>query len=182
VREASLAFLLLCLLWVADGVAGEPVPAVDIQVGPDGTAHVSGRMELSGTPAIVVAVLTDYAQWPSLFGRGFRLASIRQEAGRVVTEQYVPRHVLPGEMHLVTETRETAPGRLETSLIEGDFLQYSRVWQLQAAPGGTTHAALEMYIRPKAWLPHWLFSLVLRRELLDHFARLQAAVVARGQP
>lgn len=181
-RGRSLSLLLVGLVWVSEGVAGEPVPAIDIQVGPDGAAHVRGQVDLPGTPAIVRAVLTDYAQWPSLFGRGFRVVAIRQEGGRVVTDQYVPRHVLPGEMHLVTETRETTPGRLETSLIEGDFLQYRRVWQLQATPEGNTRAALEMYIQPKAWLPHWLLTLVLRRELLDHFGKLHAAVAARGQP
>jgi hypothetical protein len=71
-----------------------------------------------------------------------------------------------------------APAILETSLIGGDFLKYRRTWIL--TPGLTndeTRAALEMDIQLKQWIPGWLFTLVLKHELLEHFGRLQAEVI-----
>jgi hypothetical protein len=62
-------------------------------------------------------------------------------------------------------------------LIGGDFLQYRRTWIL--TPGLTrdeTRAELEMDIQLKQWIPGWLFTLVLKHELLEHFGKLQAEV------
>jgi polyketide cyclase/dehydrase/lipid transport protein len=208
-------FLLGFLFCLALETAGEASsPFLNIQIDETGTAQVTAVVELSGTPAAARAVLMDYRRWPALFPHGVRIAGGRQDNGVVTTDMYLSRYFLPGELHLVTETRETEPGRLETRMIEGDFHRYRRVWRLtpvgrhtsgdrvQARPplldqiqtpdlpssrtalsehAEETHAELRMELQPKAWIPGWMLTIILKRELLDHFTRLQEAVAAAAR-
>lgn len=177
--------LLVSLLLIASpGASADGPPpraALDIQVLPDGLARVHARVELAGPPEVARLVLTDYEHWPDLFPPGLRIVEIRREAQGVITDLWAARHILPGELHLVTETRETTPDRLDTTLIEGDFHRYTRTWQLlPGATETTTTATLDMDVQPKGWVPDWLFTTFLRRDLEAHFTRLQAAVAARA--
>ncbi len=170
------------LILAASAVAADPdsrTYSLDIQVLPDGLARVHAQVELPGSPAIARLVLTDYEHWPDLFPPGLRLVGIRREGRGVVTDLWASRHILPGELHLVTETRETTPTRLDTTLIEGDFHRYSRTWQFSPeAATSRTIATLDMEVQPKGWVPHWLFTRFLKQDLEAHFVRLQAAVAA----
>jgi hypothetical protein len=179
--------LLVAVLWLtgSPGATAE-TPAssfsLDIQVLPDGLARVYARLELPGPPEIARAVLTDYEHWPDLFPPGLRIVGIRREAHGVITDLWASRHILPGELHLITETREPTPGLLETTLIEGDFHRYTRSWRLSPDKNGQrTTATLEMELQPKDWVPDWLFTTFLRRDLEAHFVRLQAAVSAQAR-
>lgn len=173
-------------LLVAPAVAAEPDPhaySLDIQVFADGLARVHAQVQLPGPLEAARFVLTDYDHWPDLFPPGLRLAAIRREAHGVITDFWAARHILPGELHLITETRESGPTRLETTLIEGDFHRYSRTWQLSSdATASRTTATLDMEVQPKGWVPAWLFTRFLRQDLEAHFLRLQAAVAARVRP
>lgn len=162
---------------------GAPGFTLDIQVRPGEGARVSGRVELPGSAESARSVLTDYEHWPDLFPPGLRIVGIHRVSSGVITDLWAARHILPGELHLVTETRETAPGLLETVFIEGDFHRYSRTWRLSQGPTAQTSiATLEMDLHPKGWVPDWLLSTFLRRDLEEHFVRLQAAVAARSKP
>ena len=156
---------------------------LEIRIRSEGGARISARVELPGPTESARLVLTDYEHWPDLFPPGLRIVGIRREASGVITDLWAARHILPGELHLVTETRETAPGLLETSFIEGDFHRYSRTWRLSPGPTAQTSVAtLEMDLHPKGWVPDWLLTTFLRRDLEEHFVRLQAAVAARNHP
>jgi hypothetical protein len=162
-------------------VGTSPAVTLNIHVNPAGVAHVQAVLGLSAPPSVAQAVLTDYPHWPLLFPDGVRIASVTQEKDGVQTDLYVQRHFLPGELHLVTLTREVAPGVLETSLVDGDFYQYRRTWTL--TPGLSTcetRAELAMDIQPKQGLPGWLFSFLLRRDLLAHFEKLRTEVQSRN--
>jgi len=168
--------LLLGLLMPAMAVASSDA-LLNITVDSVGAAHVRAILDLSARPAVVHDVLTDSLHWPLLFPRGLRIVALSQDKDGVKTDMYVPRHFLPGEFHLITLTRETAPGMLEAGLIGGDFLKYRRTWIL--TPGLTsdeTRAELEMDIQLKQWIPGWLFTLVLKHDLLEHFGKLRAEV------
>ena len=101
----------LCLL-VPTAAGTASAANLDINVDPSGVAHVQAILTLSATPAVAQSVLTDYLHWPLLFPDGPRIAAITQEKDGVQTDLYVQRHFLPGELHLVTLTREVAPGVL----------------------------------------------------------------------
>jgi hypothetical protein len=160
--------------------AGPSVAVLNIAVDPAGVAHVRAVLELPASPAVAYAVLTDYPHWPLLFPNGLRIVGIQQQRDGVKTDLYLRRHFFPGEFHLVTLTREIAPGIVQTSLIEGDFLQYQRTWTLTVGPGNRdTRAELVMDIQPKQWIPAWLFTIVLEHELHEHFDKLRAEVQSR---
>lgn len=179
----------LGILFAVCGSAAGPAVAwglessatLDIQPLPDGGAAARATLILAGPLDTVHAILTDYENWPSLFPPGLRLASIRREPHRVVTEIYVPRHMLAGELRLVAASHEPEPGTLEMTLIEGDFSRYRRTWRLiPADDGATTRATLELEFQPNQWVPHWLLAIFLRKDLEEHFSRLQTAVAARA--
>jgi hypothetical protein len=156
-------------------------PQLTIVVDSTGLAEVRAVLTLPASPAVVRTVLTDYSHWPLLFPQGLRVIGIKQEERGVQTDMYLPWRFLVGALRLVTLTREPLPNLLETSLIDGDFRQYRRVWLLR--PGehaNETHAELEMEVQPKTWIPAWLFTMVLRQELLEHFDKLHAQVKSRS--
>jgi hypothetical protein len=176
-------FLVSWLLFAADvsiGLAGALPTLLDIRVDDAGVAHVRGMVMLHGRSSLVHAVLTDYPNWPSLFGYTLRVNAIRYEKGRVITELFLRGHLGFGEWRLLTESREIEPNKLEMRLIEGDFTQYTRIWQLFPSEDmQLTRAELYMDIQPKAWMPGWLFARILRDQLEDHFEKVNQSVAAR---
>lgn len=151
--------------------------SLDVVVDAQYVAHVHAILELPASPATVFAVLTDYAQWPTLFAKGLTIVAIRDEPEGVVTEMYVPRVMLPGSLHLIIRTRVETPQQIETELISGDLNLFWRRWHLMPlAKGRETRAELQMTIQPKGWAPNWLIRYGVERELNDHFERLRAAV------
>jgi hypothetical protein len=174
-----LPVLALLASWLAPTAhAALPVPELNLSMDSSGVAHVHAVLELPADQAVVRRVLTDYPHWPTLFPGGLRVAAITLQPQGVQTDLYLTRRFLPGELHLVTLTRETAPGRLESSLVGGDFVRYHRIWILTTGAGtDETHAELEMELQPKTlWIPKWLFVVILKHELLEHFDKLRAAV------
>jgi ribosome-associated toxin RatA of RatAB toxin-antitoxin module len=160
--------------------AASSLLVLNVAVDTAGVAHVRAVLDLPASPAVTYAVLTDYAKWPRLFPHGVRIVEIQQGRDGVTTDLYVRRHFFPGEFHLVTLTRELAPGTVQTSLIDGDFLQYQRTWTLTQGHGaGDTRAELAMDIQPKQWIPAWLFTIVLEHELREHFEKLRDEVRSR---
>jgi hypothetical protein len=181
-RSIFLAGFLVISLSAASTDKAHQGYSLDIRVLPDGSARVHAQVELAGPPDVARLVLTDYEHWPDLFPPGLRIAGIRREARGVITDLWATRHILPGELHLVTETRETTPDRLDTSLVEGDFHRYTRTWQLSPGPSEpATTATLEMEVQPKGWVPDWLFTIFLKQDLEAHFVLLQTAVAARAR-
>ena len=56
-----------------------------------------------------------------------------------------------------------------------------RTWTLTSGISTCeTHAELAMDVQPKQGLPGWLFTFLLRRELLAHFDKLRAEVQSRN--
>ena len=98
--------ILLLGLVVPTATAAASTVTLDIAVNPAGVAHVQAVLTFSAIPEVAQAVLTDYAHWPLLFPDGLRMAAITQEKDGVQTDLYIRRHFLPGELHLVTLTRE----------------------------------------------------------------------------
>lgn len=175
--RVRLLIVAIPLLWLASAAGAEPPPVITISMDATGAAQVSATVNLPGSPAAVHAVLTDYARWPALFPHGLRLANITRENDRVFTDLYIRRYFLPGELHLITVTRDIGPERLETSMVSGDFLKYHRIWTLR--PGmheGETHAVLQLEVQPKEFIPAWVFSWILKQEILEHFEKLREAV------
>jgi len=184
-RQRRILCLLLCGLLLAllsarsVFSATDDIHSLDVVVDAQHVAHVHAILELPAKPEIVFAVLTDYAQWPTLFAPGLIIAAIRDEPEGVITEMYLPRVLLPGTLHVIIRTRVT-PQQIEAELIGGDLHRFWRLWRLMPlAKGRETRAELQMAVQPKGWIPNWLIRYSIEMELHDHFERLRAAVQRR---
>lgn len=184
VSKTGPLLLVSCLLIPGEQSWAEMPNAVtqlDIKVD-HGLATVKALVDLPGTPEVALAVLTDYANWPTLFPHQPRINAVRSEKGIVVTDMSIPRCFSPGEYRLITETRQTQPGRLETTLLDGDFVRYVRIWEVTPTQEGAhTRARLMLEVQPKAWTPDWLLSLALKWELEEHFEKLRDRVLLKSR-
>jgi hypothetical protein len=173
-------FIIGC--WHGPTFASEKA-VLEVHVDSNGTAHVHADVHLPGIVTTTHAVLVDYERWPLLFSNRLRVVSIKREEGRVVTDMYISRYFLPGELHLLTETRQPTPDRLETTLLEGDFVRYRRIWQLMpSANGKATQGHLDFDVALSGWVPHWLFAEILKREMAMHLERLSDEIRAKEHP
>lgn len=184
-RPFGLVGWLVCIGLVL--IAGPPAlaekatePHLMIWPDPAGGVRMMASVQIPASPQVVQAVLTDYQAWPSLFGSGMRLAHLERANGRVVTDLYIKRPLLPGELRLLCETEERPDGG-STRLVGGDFRRYLRTWTLRSdGEPEVTRADFEVLVEVKTWMPDWLVMLSLRHEMEDHFEILRARAVERA--
>ncbi|MFQ5993387.1 MAG: SRPBCC family protein [Nitrospiraceae bacterium] len=188
--RARIAYPALALLLTCSAVA--TVPTLSAEEGPSQSLEVEEEVAgglraravllLPVPPQVVLAVLTDYEQWPGLFGDRIRITRLERSKERVITDLQIKRVFLPGELRLLCETREKPDGALVTSLIEGDFKQYVRRWTISTGREGdrnSTRAEMELQFELDSWMPDWLVTVGLRSELEEHFHILHDRVVER---
>ncbi len=170
--------LSLLVILTARSHAGEPWVTHTIVIDDGGMATVSAQLHLPVPPAITYAVLTDYPHWPDLFPRHPFVKSIRNIAGRTRVAMRIPVTYLPLSLDLVTDTVETPPVRLNTTLVEGDFERYDWTWDLSQSPSDTlTTAQFLMTIHPAIQVPDWIMRWWLDSELTAHFQLLREQVM-----
>ena len=139
-----------------------------------------GHDSLSGGPAIIERLLTDYAHWPELFDVRMRMAEIREQDGKVFTDIRIDHALLPGERRLLSETRTLPTGGLLTELKGGDFKQYRRFWKLIPVDGGThTKAEFELLVEIDTILPDWIVAAAMKRDLESHFRIIREKALAQ---
>lgn len=156
------------------GAAAESSPPVshqlNVRVEAAGGVHATATVLFPVEPAIIQRLLTDYVHWPDLFDVRMRMAGIREEDGRTVTDVRIDHVLLPGERRLLCESRALPGGGLITELKGGDFKRYRRVWTLKAAEGGTrTQAEFDLLVEVETIVPDWLVAIAMRRDLEAHF-------------
>lgn len=177
-------FRLALILWVGClGTAAAAPEANELKVWPDptGGARVIAAIHIPAAPHVVQSILTDYEGWPALFNHDIRVASLERTNGRILTDLYIKRPLLAGEIHLLCETEEFSDGG-QTRLVAGDFKRYLRTWRLrQDGRADATLAEIEMTVEPNTWFPDWVVTLALRRELERHFQILGERAAARAQ-
>lgn len=163
--------------------ADAPATELEIHDDPAGGKKATATVRIQAPPEAVRAVLSDYERWPDLFDGRFRIAKLERLDGRVVTDLLIDRSPLPGAMRLVCETRELPNGEIVTSLIEGDFTRYLRRWRfVPEIHGGAVHtrAEMELLVAMDSWVPDWLFTTMLRRDLETHFKILRERALERS--
>ncbi|MEK6525924.1 MAG: SRPBCC family protein [Nitrospirota bacterium] len=159
----------------------QDTPSVlEVRTEPSGGVYATATLHLPVSPSVVQQVLTDYENWPTLFGVTMRLAHLEQQGERVVTDLYIKHTLLPGERRLLCENQELPGGGLATTLVAGDFKQYSRTWKVvPEGDGMRTRAELELRVDVDTWAPDWLVAVELRRQLEKHFRILRERGEAR---
>ncbi|TAJ09344.1 MAG: hypothetical protein EPO61_06540 [Nitrospirae bacterium] len=149
---------------------------------PAGGLRATASLRLPVPPSVVQQVLTDYENWPHLFGVTMRMARLDRRSDRVITELYIRHPILPGESRLMCDNRVPPGGGLVTTFLEGDFKRYERTWTL--GPDGSaaaTKAEFTLLVEVKTLAPDWLVALELKRQLEKHFRILRETALARAQ-
>lgn len=151
-------------------LAADPV-VLEVRVQPAGGVKATATVFFPVEPAIIQRLLTDYAHWPELFDTRMRMAEIREQEGKVLTDVRIDHALLPGERRLLSESRTLPTGGLLTEFKGGDFKQYRRLWKLTSVDGGAqTKAEFELLVEIETVVPDWMVAVAMRRELETHFA------------
>ena len=171
----------LVLGWSGWSPAAEPV-VLDVRTEPTGGVRATATILFPVEPAIIQRLLTDYAHWPELFDVRMRMAEVREQDGKVLTDIRIDHAVLPGERRLLSETRILPTGGLLTELKGGDFKQYHRVWKLTPVDGGAhTKAEFELLVEIDTIVPDWMVAAAMRRDLETHFRIVRGKALAQAQ-
>ena len=182
-----LVFLSLMLHEDRQAFAADEFHKLEVQIEGKGLAMIEAQVDFPAPPDVVFTVLTDYPNWPKLFPDGVEVEVERKSGRSVVMDMKIPQRVLSGKMRLKAKWRETPPHKLETTLIEGDFLRYEQVWQLTPMQDGKyTRAELNLTLQPKGWImkvvPEFLYKWALREDLKEHFEKFRKQVwVKKGK-
>jgi hypothetical protein len=170
------------LLWPSplwEAVAGD-ADRLEVHSDPLGGVRATAQILFPAPPRVIQAILTDYAEWPTLFETKMRVASLSIDQGVATTDLRISHMLLPGERRLVSESRTLADGGLVTELKDGDFKRYHRVWKLMAMDNGNrTSADFELIVEIDTLLPDWLVAMATRQELATHFRIVKEKALAR---
>jgi len=172
-----------CLLfgWSGWSLADEPV-VLDVRTEPTGGVRATATILFPVEPAIIQRLLTDYAHWPELFDVRMRMAEVREQDGKVLTDIRIDHALLPGERRLLSETRILPTGGLLTELKGGDFKQYRRLWKLTPVDGGAhTKAEFDLIVEVDTIVPEWMVALAMRRDLESHFRIVREKALAQQE-
>jgi ribosome-associated toxin RatA of RatAB toxin-antitoxin module len=151
-----------------------------VTISDDSVATLTADVMLAAPPETVYAVLSDYPNWPDLFGQRPTINTIQREGNRVRVDMTLTVSFLPIGLRLVTDTRELATIILQTTLVEGDFKQYDWIWTIRPSKDSQhTKASVMVHVQPSVWIPHWLFEWSLTWGFTEHFHKLREAVQVR---
>jgi hypothetical protein len=173
------------LLWAGPSYAAVADDADRLEVHPDsgGGVRATAQIVFPAPPQVILAILTDYGEWPSLFETKMRVASLSIDHGIATIDLRIAHVLLPGERRLVSESRTLANGGLVTDLKEGDFKRYHRVWKLAATDDGhRTGADFELIVDIETILPDWLVAWAIHQELATHFRIVKEKALRRTTP
>ena len=171
----------LVLGWPGWSLEDEPV-VLDVRTEPTGGVRATATIFFPVEPAIIQRLLTDYAHWPELFDVRMRMAEIREQDGKVLTDIRIDHALLPGERRLLSETRILLTGGILTELKGGDFKQYRRLWKLTPVDGSThTKAEFELLVEIDMMVPDWMIVVAMRRDLEMHFRLVREKALAQQE-
>lgn len=165
-------------------LAADEPKSLHVRIEEDGVAVIQAQIKLPAPPDLVFTVLTDYTNWPLLFPDGVTTQVERLADHVVVTEMTIPHKIFFSKTRLKAESTETPPHKLETKLIEGDYLQYDQVWRLTPIQEGKyTRAELNLTVQPNGWIiklvPALLYRWGLTVDLQEHFEKLRRQVLVK---
>ena len=180
----SLIFLLAISLGFLSqppwGLAEDAWFSSSVTISENDVATLTADVMLAAPPETVYAVLSDYPNWPDLFAQPPTINAIQRNNNHVRVDMRLNVSFLPIGLRLVTNTEEIPTVLLKTTLVEGDFEQYDRIWTFRPLPDSQhTKASVVLHVQPSIWIPHWLLEWVLTSGFTEHFHKLREAVQVR---
>jgi Polyketide cyclase / dehydrase and lipid transport len=148
-----------------------------------GVYTVSARFVANQPAAVVLNVLTDYAEIPR-FLPDVRTSVVRERgAGWAVVEQEAASGLMmfSKRVHLVLDIQEQADAVLFRDRCGRSFARYEGAWRL-SQQGAQTVIDYELTAQPTFDVPGWMLKRVVRRDSAEMIGRLQREIAGRGEP
>ena len=142
---------------------GSP-PAVTVRE-ERGVYSVTARFQVPQTPALALAVLTDYEQIPRFMPGVETSIVLERRSGLVVVEQEAVSHLMmfSKRVHLVLEITEGADSLRFRDRSGRSFARYEGAWRL-CEENGHTQIQYELTAQPSFDVPQFLLKRLLRRD------------------
>ncbi len=146
-----------------------------------GVYSVSARFQVPESPALALAVLTDY-EHIARFMPGVETSIVLERAGdrALVQQEAVSRLMLfSRRVHLVLEITEGADTLRFRDRSGRSFMRYEGTWRLCEAHGGT-EILYELTAEPSFDVPEFLLKRLLRRDSGQMIEALRTEIMARS--
>ena len=155
-------------------------PAVTVREA-RGIYSVTARFQVPQSPALALAVLTDYAQIPRFMPGVETSLVLERSPGRAVVEQEaVSRMMLFSKrVHLVLEITESADSLIFRDRSGRSFTRYEGTWLL-CEVNGQTQILYELTAQPSFDVPEFLLKRLLRRDSGQMIDGLRREIAARS--
>ena len=158
----------------------ESQPAVTVRE-ERGVYSVAARFQVPQTPALALAVLTDYEQIPR-FMPGVETSLVLERApGRAVVEQEAVSRLMffSKRVHLVLEITEGVDTLIFRDRSGRSFARYEGAWRL-CEENGHTQIQYELTAQPSFDVPQFLLKRLLRRDAGQMIEGLRREIAERS--
>jgi carbon monoxide dehydrogenase subunit G len=158
---------------------GSP-PAVTVRE-ERGVYSVAARFQVPQTPALALAVLTDYEQIPRFMPGVETSIVLERRSGLVVVEQEAVSHLMmfSKRVHLVLEITEGADTLRFRDRSGRSFARYEGSWQL-CEEDGQTVILYDLTAQPSFDVPQFLLRRLLKRDAGLMIAGLRREIAAQS--
>jgi hypothetical protein len=146
-----------------------------------GVYSVAARFQVLQSPALALAVLTDYEQIPR-FTPGVETSIVLERAsGLVIVEQEAVSHLMmfSKRVHLVLEITEGADSLRFRDRSGSSFARYEGTWRL-CEENGQTVIQYELTAQPSFDVPQFLLKRLLRRDAGQMIEGLRREIAERS--
>jgi carbon monoxide dehydrogenase subunit G len=146
-----------------------------------GVYSVAARFQVPQTPALALAVLTDYEQIPRFMPGVETSIVLERVSGLVVVEQEAVSHLMmfSKRVHLVLEITEGADTLRFRDRSRRSFARYEGSWRL-CEENGQTVILYELTAQPSFDVPEFLLKRLLRRDSEQMIEGLRGEIAARS--
>jgi ribosome-associated toxin RatA of RatAB toxin-antitoxin module len=155
-------------------------PAVTVREA-RGIYSVTARFQVPQSPALALAVLTDYAQIPRFMPGVETSLVLERSPGRAVVEQEAVSRLMlfSKRVHLVLEITESADSLIFRDRSGRSFTRYEGTWLL-CDVNGQTQILYELTAQPSFDVPEFLLKRLLRRDSGQMIEGLRREIAARS--
>jgi len=186
----------LVVVWSLLVAASVPGPAVAAGSGEDsqaitvreaqGVFTVAARFTVPASPAIAMAVLTDYNNIPRFLPNVRTSRQLERTDGRAMVEQeaLVRFMFFSTRIHLLLEIDETASTVRFVDRCGKSFARYQGAWTLTTSDDNRVDVRYELTAQPTFGAPAFLVRRLMQRDASDQIRRLRDEMTARsgGEP
>ena len=162
--------------------ADDPPSQPHVTVREEGGIYaVTARFQVPQTPALAIAVLTDYEQIPR-FMTGVETSLVLERGpGRAVVEQEAVSRMMwfSKRVHLVLEVTERADSLVFRDRSGRSFTRYEGTWRL-CELNGQTQILYELTAQPSFDVPEFLLKRLLKRDSAQMIEGLRREIAARS--